>query len=158
MLRACVSLTRGLGGLSLSSTRLSAPLVQNVKPITPLIEVQGVRHMSGFFKQGEADALWKTMAGVSSQGKKRGRARNSLKKKNLNQGKRIGFGKAKINWPGLTSSVMKGSGRNVTKTEIGVIKEDVYQSYQEELAEITKKFNTGGRCTILHCTVYNWFC
>ena len=106
--------------------------------------------MSGFFKHGEADALWKTMAGVSSQGKKRGRARNSLKKKNLNQGKRIGFGKAKINWPGLTSSVVTGAGRAGKKTEIGVIKEDVYQSYQEELAEITKKFNTGGRCTHEH--------
>jgi len=146
MLRACVSLTRGLGGLSLSSARLSAPLVQNVtvSPITPLIESQSVRQMSGFFKQGEADALWKTMAGVSSQGKKRGRARNSLKKKNLNQGKRIGFGKAKINWPGLTSSVITGAGRAGRKTEIGVISPDVYQSYQEELAEVTKKFNTGG--------------
>ena len=146
MLRACVSLTRGMSGLSLSSARMSAPQIQSLtlRPITPLLETQGVRQMSGFFKQGEADALWKTMAGVSAQGKKRGRARNSMKKKNLNQGKRIGYGKAKINWPGLTSSVITGAGKAGKRTEIGEIKEQVYTSYQEELAEITKKFNTGG--------------
>ena len=150
MLRACVTLTRGVSGLSVSGchqsvTRMSSPLLQSVSsvtPSTPLIE--SVRTMSGFFKQGGADELWKTMAGVSAQGKKRGRARNSMKKKNLNQGKRIGTGKAKIDWPGLTSSVISGVGKEGKKREIGVMRDDIYQSYQEELAEITKKFNTSG--------------
>jgi hypothetical protein len=35
------------------------------------------------------------MQGVSQQGKKRGRARNLLRKKNLNIGQQLGFGKAK---------------------------------------------------------------
>ena len=46
--------------------------------------------------------------------------------------------------------MITGAGRAGRKTEIGVIKEDVYQSYQEELAEITKKFNIRGsrRCRL----------
>ena len=51
------------------------------------------------------------MGGVSAQGKKRGRAKNTLKKKNLNIGQRIGWGKLKYNWPGLTSAVVEGSGK-----------------------------------------------
>ncbi len=43
----------------------------------------------------ESTELWKTMQGVSQQGKKRGRARNLLRKKNLNIGQQLGFGKAK---------------------------------------------------------------
>ena len=61
----------------------------------------------------ESSVLWKTMQGVSAQGKKRGRANNLLRKKNLNIGQRLGFGKAKIDFPGLTSKVMEGSGAKV---------------------------------------------
>ena len=57
------------------------------------------------------DSLWKSMGGVSAQGKKRGRAKNTMKKKNLNVGQRIGWGKLKYNWPGLTSAVVEGSGK-----------------------------------------------
>merc|ERR1719158_1520451 len=40
-----------------------------------------------FYKTGGSDELWKAMAGVSQQGKKRGRAKNTMKKKDLNRGR-----------------------------------------------------------------------
>jgi hypothetical protein len=50
------------------------------------------------------------MQGVSAQGKKRGRANNLLRKKNLNIGQRLGFGRARLDFPGLTSKVVEGAG------------------------------------------------
>ena len=148
MLRACVSLTRGLSGISLSNTQSvsrlspSSSVISNV--VSPVIS-QTTRNMSGFFRHGEGDILWKTMAGVSAQGKKRGRARNTMKKKNLNTGKRIGFGAAKISWPGLTDSIIHGAGKQTRVKQIQPMKEDVYQSYQEALQEAIKKHSYGGR-------------
>ena len=57
---------------------------------------------SSFYKGSGADALWATMAGVSQQGKKRGRAKNTMQKKDLNRGQKIGYGKARVAWPVLT--------------------------------------------------------
>ena len=93
----------------------SSSVISNV--VSPVIS-QTTRNMSGFFRHGEGDILWKTMAGVSAQGKKRGRARNTMKKKNLNTGKRIGFGAAKISWPGLTDSIIHGAGKQTRVKQI----------------------------------------
>ena len=54
------------------------------------------------------------MSGVSQQGKKRGRARNLMKKKDLNRGQIMGFGKAKMSWPGLSAKVTEGTGSDVS--------------------------------------------
>jgi len=92
------------------------------------------------------DSLWKSMGGVSAQGKKRGRAKNTLKKKNLNIGQRIGWGKLKYNWPGLTSAVVEGSGK---ETKVRNMAQDItpvaYSDYQEALAEEARKRTGGGR-------------
>jgi len=103
-----------------------------------------------FYKTGDASGLWKAMAGVSAQGKKRGRARNSMKKKNLNVGKRIGYGRAKMSWPGLTSSTISGSGKETKAAKIEPMAEKVYVDYQTELEEARKKtsFTTGRRAKI----------
>merc|ERR1719228_1779443 len=101
-----------------------------------------VRSMS-YYNTGGADQLWKTMSGVSQQGKKRGRARNLMKKKDLNRGQKVGFGKARGSWPGLTTKVLSGAGVDTTIKEIEPLDETQYQTYLSELEE-TKK-NTGFR-------------
>ena len=98
-----------------------------------------------FFKTGDAGPLWKTMAGVSAQGKKRGRARNSMKKKNLNAGKRLGYGRAKLSWPGLTSSVIVGAGKESKAAKMAPMAESVYQDYQAALEDARKKNSQMGR-------------
>jgi hypothetical protein len=40
---------------------------------------------ASFFNQQSGDEIWRAMGGVSSQGKKRGRARNMMRQKNLNR-------------------------------------------------------------------------
>lgn len=71
-----------------------------------------------FYNQKDASTLWKSMAGVSQQGKKRGRARNLLKPKNLNKGQMLGFGRNRIDFPGLTSKPMSGTGASARKKSI----------------------------------------
>ena len=119
-------------------TRISSTFVRNV-PV-----IHNSRSMSGFFKHGDAEPLWKSMAGVSAQGKKRGRQKQTLRQKNLNKGKRIGYGKARISWPGLTSSTLIGAGKASRPQQIGEMDEKVYTSYQEELAETIKNSSSSG--------------
>jgi len=114
---------------------------------TSAASVVPMRNMS-YFKTGGADGLWKTMAGVSQQGKKRGRARNLMRKKDLNRGQRLGFGKAKVSWPGLTTKITHGSGVETKVKEIEPLDEKQYASYLEELEEAkknTKAFGGGRR-------------
>ena len=140
MLRACISLSKSFSGLSVNpqATRISPTIVSNI-PV-----IHSSRSMSGFFKHGDAQPLWKSMAGVSAQGKKRGRQKQTLRQKNLNKGQRIGFGKARISWPGLTAKTLVGAGKASRPSEIGEMDEKVYTSYQEELAETIKNSQYGG--------------
>ena len=155
MLRAWNNITRGI--LSLSGcnnvTRLSPSLLTSVQPTTSIIPL---RYMSGFFNHGDAEGLWKSMAGVSAQGKKRGRSRNTMQKKNLNLGKRLGWGKAKMHWPGLTTGVVSGGGKDSKKRKPEEMDESVYETYQEELAEAAKKNTYSGRRNVVDPLSRGW--
>jgi len=84
-----------------------------------------------------ADQLWKAMAGVSAQGKKRGRSRNLMKKKDLNRGQIIGYGKAKVNWPVLVSKATKrDKDSNVERTNVPEeVEEHLFNTYIEKMKE-----------------------
>jgi len=102
--------------------------------LSPAFSIQNAP--MSYFNARDADTLWKSMQGVSSQGKKRGRSKNLLKVKDLNRGQKPGFGKAKISWPGLTTNnPYSGTGSNIQMTAVGVIKEADFDKYQEELQE-----------------------
>ena len=100
---------------------------------------------SSFYKAGGSDELWKTMAGVSQQGKKRGRAKNTMQKKDLNRGQRLGYGKAKIAWPVLVHKATGTQKGRETETGIVEMKEGIYEKYQQSLEEERKKNSYGGR-------------
>lgn len=57
---------------------------------------------------GSAADLWKSVTSVSNAGKRRGRAKNLPKIKDLNKGQRIGYGRVPIIFPGLNAPVLKG--------------------------------------------------
>jgi len=80
------------------------------------------------------------MAGVSQQGKKRGRARNLLRRKDLNRGQMLGYGKAKIRWPVLTTKAIKLEPGSKTEKESQVEQMDdsIYDAYKEKLDDIRK--------------------
>jgi len=98
-----------------------------------------VSRQTSSYNDPPAEALWNTMAGVSQQGKKRGRARNLLKQKNLNRGQLSGFGKAKIVWPGLTTKVLGGIGKEETVKNIEPMEDRMYDDYMENLEELRAK-------------------
>ena len=115
----------------------------NIQPLLPSVIPN---RESSFYKAGGSDELWKTMAGVSQQGKKRGRAKNTMQKKDLNRGQRLGYGKAKIAWPVLVhkaSSTQKGRGE--VQTGITEMREDIYTNYLQKLEEERKTNKYGGR-------------
>lgn len=55
-----------------------------------------------------ADELWKGVTSVSNAGRKRGRAKGLMRKKDLNRGQIIGVGKDNIQWPGLSAPIIRG--------------------------------------------------
>eukprot|EP00088_Acartia_fossae_P056742 TRINITY_DN6609_c0_g1_i6.p1 TRINITY_DN6609_c0_g1~~TRINITY_DN6609_c0_g1_i6.p1 ORF type:complete len:457 (-),score=88.25 TRINITY_DN6609_c0_g1_i6:368-1738(-) len=132
--------------LQLRSLTIVGPsLLQNTAKVrfSPFILSQGnaggylipAAAMSAFNSQSQ-DLLWKTMQGVSPQGKRRGRAKNLLKRKDLNRGQVIGFGKEKLAFPGLTHNTTEVVNKqtNETKlTKIRPMKDSVYQNFEVKL-------------------------
>jgi len=89
-----------------------------------------------FYNDRDASELWSAMSGVSAQGKKRGRARNLMRQKNLNRGQIIGFGKRKIDFPGLTSKAYTGTGAEMKNKKISEISDSTYERYEAKLASV----------------------
>jgi len=128
--------------LRIGNARASAISQIGIHPMLPA--VLPVRQ-SSFYKAGDSDELWKTMAGVSQQGKKRGRAKNTMQKKDLNRGQRLGYGKAKIAWPVLVTKATGTVKGGEVETGITEMKEGIYERYQQSLEEERKKNSYGGR-------------
>jgi small subunit ribosomal protein S5 len=55
-----------------------------------------------------AEDLWKGVTSVSNAGRKRGRAKGLVRKRDLNKGQVIGIGKVNIQWPGLNAPIIRG--------------------------------------------------
>jgi len=105
-----------------------------------------VRTASSYFqKSRNQDQLWKAMTSVSNQGRQRGRAKGLLRYKNLHMGQRLGFGKSRISFPGLTQPVLDKTekGKRPKKTEISTISDDKYQQYEENIEEIQNRKRAG---------------
>lgn len=96
---------------------------------------------ASFFNQQSGDEIWRAMGGVSSQGKKRGRARNMMRQKNLNRGQIIGFGKKKMDFPGLTSNPTLGVGMGLKTKKIDEMQDKVYDKYKDDLQKIRELGN-----------------
>ncbi|KAG5673299.1 hypothetical protein PVAND_003359 [Polypedilum vanderplanki] len=63
---------------------------------------------TSFFVKLPAEDLWKGVTSVSNAGRKRGRAKGLVRRKDLNRGQVIGVGKANIQWPGLSAPIIRG--------------------------------------------------
>ncbi|KAG5346930.1 RT05 protein, partial [Acromyrmex charruanus] len=61
-----------------------------------------------FFINKSAEELWKGVTTVSNAGRRRGRAKGLMKKKDLNKGQIIGVGKISMQFPGLNTPVFRG--------------------------------------------------
>ncbi len=93
-----------------------------------------------FFSES-AQQLWKTSTSVSSQGRARGRAKGLLRIKNLHRGQMMGFGKKRVNWPGLTTSAMERDSRGlVRKKDIGQIDKESFAEYEDGVAALRTQF------------------
>jgi len=66
--------------------------------VVPLVVPE--RYSGSFFSHKTARDLWKSVTTVSNQGRKRGRAKSVLKVKNLHVGQKLGFGPARVLFPG----------------------------------------------------------
>lgn len=133
----CRSATGG-GGATMAPRLILTPPQLSLPALLPLsntLQQQQQSRLISFFKAPESSELWKTMQGVSQQGKKRGRGRNLLRKKNLNIGQQIGFGKARVDFPGLTSKVVEGTGSSASPKAIQALSEKQYEEYQKDLAD-----------------------
>ena len=128
---------------SITSSSSCNALCRNYKEPSVLkmekIEFVPIRYAGSYFqKSGKQSDMWKTMTSVSNQGKKRGRAKGLLKIKNLNLGQRLGWGRERIRFPGLTGSNKSVKSR-APHTKISVIGEVELERYQEEVKEAQQK-------------------
>ncbi len=88
---------------------------------------------------GPAKELWKSVTMVSNQGRQRGRSKGLLRIKNLHRGQRLGFGRAKILFPGLTTHVIDPDRKKVKQEEIS---DDEFMNYMSKLQEIRAQSGT----------------
>jgi small subunit ribosomal protein S5 len=97
------------------------------------------------------------MSGVSAQGKKRGRAKNTMKKKDLNRGQQIGYGKARVSWPVLTKKpTFTEKGKGEVENQITEMDEAHYTHYQERLEEEQKGNMRKGFSRAVHPLDRGW--
>ncbi len=92
------------------------------------------------------ETLWKTSTSVSSQGRQRGRAKGLMRRKNLNFGKKIGIGEAKILWSGLNVRLDRERRRRHFKPGERSMSESEYAKYVSDVQESqTARLKPGGR-------------
>jgi hypothetical protein len=90
-----------LAASAILNKTLSASKSFFLRPTVPPAPLVVAERFSGtFFGHKTAKDLWKSVTTVSSQGRKRGRARGVLKIKNLHVGQKLGFGPARVLFPG----------------------------------------------------------
>jgi len=101
-----------------------------------------VRNAGSYYqKNNKQDQLWKAITSVSNQGRQRGRAKGLMKYKNLHMGQRMGFGKSRVSFPGLTVPVIdKAKKKRAERSEIS---EERFQEYEENIDEILKRKRGG---------------
>lgn len=119
-----------------TKTLLTVPLLT-----LPLNSVPS-RWASGFYTSKKAGDIWSALTSVSNPGRQRGRAKGLMKYKNLHVGQRLGYGKNRVAFPGLTASLaQKDPGRNGIRrrSSIGIIPEETYQRYEEGVEEAQKR-------------------
>ncbi|XP_068243205.1 small ribosomal subunit protein uS5m [Palaemon carinicauda] len=83
------------------------PVIFSSSVTVPCLQIT---RSTSFFNKTSAEQLWKGVTSVSNAGKKRGRGKGVGKKmsKNLNRGQIIGVGSENIQWPGLSSPILRG--------------------------------------------------
>ena len=82
------------------------PLVGSPKPLLPpplTLLALPQRNSGTFFNNRGAQELWKSVTTVSNQGRQRGRSKGLVKIKNLHRGQKLGFGPARVSFPGKYS-------------------------------------------------------
>ena len=125
--------------LKLRLNELNAPILLNSKK-NEIVSVP-IRFAGSYFqKSGKQSDMWKAMTSVSSQGRKRGRAKGLLKIKNINIGQKLGWGRAKVRFPGLSTGPSNRGGENQT---IGKIEEAEFNQYLDEVKQMRDKFSSG---------------
>jgi len=91
------------------------------------------RQAHSFFDSKSAKELWKSVTSVSNQGRMRGRAKGMLRIKDLHRGQKLGMGKNRMRFPGLTTGIRPQDGASSMKIE-QVPKED-YEQYLEDVSK-----------------------
>lgn len=89
------------------------------------------RESHSFFR-GNSKELWKTVTTVSNQGRMRGRAKGLMRIKDLNRGQKMGFGKNRMVFPGLTTAIKTKDG---TSTKVEEMSKENYEQYLDQKTE-----------------------
>lgn len=79
------------------------------------------------------------MTMVSNQGRQRGRSKGLLRVKNLHRGQKLGLGKSRITFPGLTTHALN---KDREASKMGQISEEEYQEYNQGLDELRSQMGT----------------
>ena len=78
---------------------------------------------------GNSKELWKTVTTVSNQGRMRGRAKGLMRIKDLNRGQKMGFGKNRMVFPGLTTAIKT---KDPDSTKVEEMSKESYEQYLDQ--------------------------
>ncbi|CAK9813616.1 28S ribosomal protein S5, mitochondrial [Anthophora quadrimaculata] len=131
---------------TIANSTISASIRNNATPVRLLApqvsQIQNTRNTSFFLKKS-ANELWKSVTSISNAGKRRGRGKVTPKIKDLNRGKKLGYGKVPVIFPGLNVPIVKGNILNkqqVLSQEEADAKQIVESSQAHILISKSKKF------------------
>ena len=78
---------------------------------------------------GNSKELWKTVTTVSNQGRMRGRAKGLMRIKDLSKGQKLGFGKNRMVFPGLTTAI---KAKEPGSTKVEEMSKESYEQYLDQ--------------------------
>ena len=78
---------------------------------------------------GNSKELWKTVTTVSNQGRMRGRAKGLMRIKDLSKGQKMGFGKNRMVFPGLTTAI---KAKEPGSTKVEEMSKESYEQYLDQ--------------------------
>ncbi|XP_051161085.1 28S ribosomal protein S5, mitochondrial [Leptopilina boulardi] len=111
LLQFCGQISKTIKNVRNLELRQMNNVIKTTQLLSPQLPIKYQQRTTSFFTKKSGEELWKSVTSVSNAGRRRGRGKRgsiSKLKKNLNWGQRIGIGKKRMLWPGLTGPVIQG--------------------------------------------------
>lgn len=139
ILRFCGQINKCINNINNLQIRIANNGIKSGQLLIPQLPIKLPQRTTSFFTKKSGEELWKGMTSVSNAGRRRGRGKGLMKlKKDLNRGQRIGVGRKRMLWPGLTNPVIQGKS---LVSQQRLPDDPDYEKKKVEIRDASRKFD-----------------